>query len=186
MRKVIMFNMISPDGYFEGPDRDINWHQVDEEFNDFALEQLSSADGLVFGRITYQLMASFWPTPAGLEGEPATASWMNSLPKYVFSKTLEKVGWNNTQLISGEAVEMLKKLKQETGKDLFIFGSADLAATFTKHSLIDEYRLMVNPVVLGAGVPMFKDTEEMIKLTLIHMKVFRNGNALLSYQPSDQ
>src|SRR4030043_2399251 len=103
MRKVIMFNLITLDGYFEGPENDIGWHQVDDEVNEFSIEQLSSTDGLIFGRVTYQLMANFWPTPAGLEGEPATAKLMNSLPKYVFSKTLEKVEWKNTRLVKGEA-----------------------------------------------------------------------------------
>ena len=186
MLKVIMFNLITLDGFFEGPGRDISWHQVDEEFNEFALEQLSSTDGLIFGRITYQLMANFWPKPAGLEGEPATASWMNSLPKYVFSKTLEKAEWNNTRLVNGDAVAELSKIKQEPGRDLFIFGSANLSSTFTRHGLIDEYRLLVNPVVLGAGVPIFKNTDEALKLKLLHIKAFRNGNVLLSYQPSSQ
>ena len=183
MRKVIMFNLITLDGYFEGPENDIGWHQVDDEFNEFAIEQLSSTDGLIFGRLTYQLMANFWPTPAGLEGEPATANLMNSLPKYVFSKTLTKVEWNNTSLVKGEAVRELNKLKQGHGNDLFIFGSADLSSTFTKNGLIDEYRLILNPIVLGAGVPLFKDNGEMLKMKLLKTRLFHNGNVLLYYQP---
>ena len=122
------------------------------------IEQLSSTDGLIFGRVTYQLMANFWPTPAGLDGEPATASKMNALPKFVFSHTLEKADWSNTQLIKGDAVVELSKLKQPSGKDLFIFGSANLSSTFSRNGLIDEYRLLVNPIVLGSGVPFIQST----------------------------
>jgi dihydrofolate reductase len=182
MRKVILFNLITLDGFFEGSGKDISWHQVDDEFNEFAIEQLSSTDGLIFGRVTYQLMANFWPTPAGLDGEPATAKLMNSLPKYVFSRTLEKVEWNNTTLLKGEAVKELNKLKQENGKDLYIFGSADLSWTFIRYGLIDEYRLLVNPIMLGSGVPLFKDNHEMIRLRLLKTKTFHNGNVLLYYQ----
>jgi dihydrofolate reductase len=184
VRNVILFNLITLDGFFEGPGNDISWHQVDDEFNEFAIEQLSSTDGLIFGRVTYQLMANFWPTPAGLDGEPATAKLMNSLPKYVFSRTLEKVEWKNTTLLKGDAIEELVKLKQGNGKDLFIFGSAELSSTFIRHGLIDEYRLMVNPILLGSGVPLFKDDHELIKLRLLKTRTFRNGNVLLYYQPS--
>jgi dihydrofolate reductase len=183
MRKVILFNLITLDGFFEGPGNDISWHQVDEQFNEFAIQQLSSTDGLIFGRVTYQLMANFWPTPAGLEGEPATASWMNSLPKYVFSKTLTQVEWNNSYLIKGDAVVELNKLKRLPGNELFIFGSANLSSTFTRNGLIDEYRLLLNPVVLGAGTPLFKDQGELLKLKLLNTRLFRNGNVLLYYQP---
>ena len=184
MRKVILFNLITLDGFFEGAGSDISWHQVDDEFNEFAIEQLSTTDGLIFGRVTYQLMANFWPTPAGFTEEPATASKMNALPKHVFSHTLEKVDWNNTRLVIGDAVEELKKLKQPSGRDLFIFGSAKLSSTFIKYGLIDEYRLLLNPIVLGGGVPLFKDQDEMLRLKLLNTRTFRNGNVLLIYQPS--
>ena len=183
MRKVILFNLITLDGFFEGPGNDISWHQVDDEFNQFAIEQLASTDGLIFGRKTYQLMANFWPTSAGLEGEPVTAGWMNSLPKYVFSKTLQQVEWNNVHLVKGEAVDALKNLKQVAGKDLFIFGSANLSSTFARYGLIDEYRLLLNPIVLGAGVPLFKDQADLFKLKLVQTRIFHNGNVLLIYQP---
>jgi len=183
VRKVIMFNLISLDGYFEGLNQDISWHQVDDEFNEFAIEQLNSTDGLIFGRVTYQLMAAYWPTPMAVENDPIVAGKMNSLPKFVFSNTLDKVVWNNTQLVKGDAVEELKKLKQLSGKDLFIFGSANLSSTFTRNGLIDEYRVIVNPIVLGTGVPLFKGNGEMLKMKLLTSKSFRNGNVLLYYQP---
>ena len=184
MRKVIMFNLITLDGYFEGINKwDINWHQVDDEFNEYSIEQLNQCSGIIFGRVTYEGMAAYWPSPTAIESDPLVAGKMNSIPKYVFSKTLEKVDWNNTQLIKGEAVEELKMLKQISGKDLFIFGSANLSSTFTKNGLIDEYRLMVNPVILGAGTPLFTENGEMLKMKLLNIKSFHNGNVLLYYQP---
>lgn len=184
MRKVIMFNLITLDGYFEGNNKwDISWHQVDDEFNEFSIEQLSQCSGLIFGRVTYEGMASYWPTPTAIENDPIVAGKMNSVPKFVFSKTFEKAGWNNTMLIKGDAIEELKKLKHLPGKDLFIFGSANLSSTFTRNGLIDEYRLMINPIVLGTGNPLFKGNGEMLKMKLLKTKTFRNGNVLLYYQP---
>jgi dihydrofolate reductase len=110
------------------------------------------------------------------------AEKMNSIPKYVFSKTLDKVDWNNSQLIKDDAVQELKKLKDQPGNNLLLFGSADLARTFTKNDLIDEYRLMVNPVVLGKGDPLFIENGSRLKFKLLDTKIFRNGNVLLSYQ----
>jgi dihydrofolate reductase len=183
MRKVIMFNLITVDGYFEGPNKwDISWHQVDSEFNEFSIEQLNKAGGLIFGRVTYQGMASYWPTPTALQNDPVVAGKMNSIPKYVFSKTLDKVDWNNSQLIKGDAVREMTRIKNEPGKDLLLFGSADLARTFTRNNLIDEYRLMVNPVVLGKGDPLFTENGSMLKFKLLDTKIFSNGNVLLSYQ----
>jgi dihydrofolate reductase len=185
MRKAIMFNLITLDGYFEGINKwDIAWHQVDDEFNEFSIEQLNQAGGLIFGRVTYEGMASYWPTPAAITDDPAVASLMNSISKYVFSNTLEKADWNNTLIIKGDAAIGLKKLKQQPGKDLFIFGSADLSSTFIRNSLIDEYRLIVNPIVLGAGNPLFKPAGDMLKLKLLNIKSFHNGNVLLYYQPA--
>ncbi len=184
MRKVVMFNLITLDGYFEGVNKwDIGWHQVDDEFNEFSIEQLSQCGGLIFGRVTFQGMVSYWPTPTAIKNDPIVAGKMNSIPKFVFSKTLETADWNNTQLIKGDAVEELKKLKQQSGKDLFIFGSANLSSTFTRNGLIDEYRIMVNPIVLGAGTPLFIGKNEMLKMKLLNIKSFRNGNVLLYYQP---
>jgi dihydrofolate reductase len=178
-----MFNLISLDGYFEGPNKwDINWHQVDDEFNEFSISQLDKAGGLIFGRVTYQGMASYWQSPEALKDDPEVAKRMNSIAKYVFSKTLEQVDWSNSQLINGEAVKELTRIKSEPGKDLFLFGSADLARTFTRNNLIDEYRLMVNPIVLGKGNPLFIDKGSMLKFKLLDTKTFGNGNVLLSYQ----
>ncbi|NJD58998.1 MAG: dihydrofolate reductase, partial [Anaerolineae bacterium] len=171
-----MFNLITLDGYFEGMNKwDIAWHSVDDEFNQFSIEQLDTASGLIFGRVTYEGMASYWPTPAAINDDPTVAAKMNSIPKYVFSRTLEKADWSNTQLIKGDAVDELRKLKQRSNKDLFIFGSANLSATFTNHRLIDEYRLMVNPVILGTGGALFQVNGKDLKFNLLNTKVFKNG-----------
>ena len=187
MRKVIMFNLITVDGFFEGANKgDIGWHQVDKDFNEFAINQLDQAGGLIFGRVTYQGMAAYWPTPTGQQDDPQVAALMNSIAKFVFTKSLDYLEWNNSQLIKGDAGEELKKIKNQPGKDLFIFGSANLSSTFTHHGLIDEYRLIVNPVVLGKGNPVFNGNKETLKFNLTDLKIFHNGNVLLYYQPVKQ
>ena len=183
MRKVILFNMVTLDGFFEGPNGEIDWHNVDEEFNEFAVHQVNTADGLIFGRVTYELMASYWPTPAAQAADPIVAEKMNTMPKIVFSRTLNSVDWNNTRLVKGDAAEEISKIKQQPGRDLLIFGSADLASNLTNLGLIDEYRIMVNPVVLGKGNPLFKDIKEKLNLRLLKTKTFGNGNVLLYYEP---
>ena len=185
MRKIVFFMLTSLDGYFEGPDRDINWHNVDEEFNDFAERHTSEFGALLFGRVTYELMASYWPTEAAKRDDPVIASLMNSLPKIVFSKTLQKVEWENTRLVKDNFTKVVSELKKEEGKDAAIFGSSDLAVTLMEQGLIDEYRIMVNPIVLGDGKPLFKGIKEKVDLKLIKTKVFKSGNVLLYYAPKE-
>lgn len=184
MRKVIMFNMMTLDGIFEGPNADISWHQVDDEFNEFAVEQLKTVDMILFGRVTYEGMASYWTTPNAIEDDPIVAGNMNSFPKIVFSRTLNKAEWNNTRLIKENISGEVQKLKQQPGKDMIIFGSANLVASFAKLGLIDEYRIIVNPVILGEGMPLFKSADEQLKLHLLKSRAFANGNVLLYYQPA--
>jgi dihydrofolate reductase len=174
---------VTVDGFFEGPHGEIDWHTVDDEFNEFAIDQLHSAGGLIFGRVTYQLMASYWPTPAALTDDPTVAGLMNAIPKIVASRTLETVAWNNTRLVKTDFAEEIRLLKQQESRDLFIFGSGNLAATLTRQGLIDEYRLIVSPIVLGSGKPLFNDIGRPLPLKLLKTKSFRNGNILLYYQP---
>jgi dihydrofolate reductase len=183
MRKLILFNLISVDGFFAGPNGEIDWHNVDEAFSDFAIDQLNSTDGLLFGRVTYQMMASYWPSPDAVKDDPIVAGKMNALPKFVFSRTLDKAEWNNTRLVKENAAEEISKLKNQPGKDLFLFGSADLASSLTPRGLIDEYRILVNPVVLGQGKPLFKNARERLHLKLASTRTFPSGNILLVYQP---
>lgn len=179
-----MFNLVTLDGYFEGPNREIDWHNVDDEFNEFAIEQLNTTDLLLFGRVTYELMASYWPTETAVKNDPIVAGKMNSLPKIVFSNMLSSVEWNNTRLVKENITEEILKLKQQPGKDIFIFGSSDLSLTFIKHGLIDEYRIIVNPVVLGSGKPLFKGIDSRLNLKLIKTRTFKSGNVLLYYEPA--
>lgn len=183
MRKIVFFMLTSLDGYFEAPDQDISWHTVDEEFNDFAVQQTSEFGALFFGRVTYELMASYWPTAAAKRDDPLIAELMNSLPKFVFSTRLRKVEWENTQLVKSDFVEVVTGLKQETGKDIAIFGSSDLAITLMAHDLIDEYRVMVNPIILGDGKTLFKGIQSRVDLKLIKTRTFKSGNVLLYYEP---
>ena len=184
MRKVFLFMMVTLDGFFEGPGQDIDWHNVDEEFNEFALNQLNDVDTLLFGRVTYQGMASYWPTPFAKENDPIIADKMNTIPKIVFSKTLDKAEWQNTRLVKEHVAEEIANLKQQPGKDLAIFGSSDLAVSFIQMGLLDELRIMVNPVVLGSGKPLLKGIHDKLNLKLLKTMPFRSGNVLLYYQPN--
>lgn len=183
MRKVIVFMMTTLDGYIAGPNDEIDWHQVDEEFNEFAVEQLKSMGVLLFGRMTYEGMASYWPTPAASTDDPAVAGMMNTLPKIVFSRTLEKAEWQNTRLIKDNIAEEITKLKAQPGQDLIILGSSHLTASFINLGLLDELRIMVNPVILGDGKSLFDGVTEHLKLRLLKTRVFGNGNVLHYYQP---
>jgi dihydrofolate reductase len=182
MAKIILFNMITIDGYFEGPGNDISWHSVDAEFNEFAIEQLNNASTLIFGRKTYELMASYWPTDAALKDDPVVAGLMNSLPKIVFSKTLKDVNWSNTRLHTGNLKKVCSDLKSGNKKDIFVFGSADLASDMIKLNLIDEFRMIISPVILGEGVPLFRSSSGKINMKLIRSKEFKNGNVLVVYR----
>src|SRR5712692_5792865 len=187
MRKVILSNMVTLDGFFEGPYRELDWHVVDEEFNEYANDLLSKVDGILFGRVTYQLMADYWPAaatnPSTSKGDLEIADKMNNVPKIVFSKTLENVEWNNSRLVKENIAEEVSQLKQQQGRDLAIFGSANLMVSLLQMGLVDELRIMVNPVVLGNGKPLFKGIHDTLNLKLIKTRTFRSGNVLLYYQP---
>jgi len=183
--KLYSFNMVTLDGFFEGTEPwSIDWHNADEEFNDFAIEQLNTLGTILFGRLTYQGMAGYWRSPAALESDPVVAGAMNSLNKIVFSKTLETADWNNTRLVKDNIADEIARLKQQPGKDLALFGSANLMSTLMKLNVIDEHRLMVNPVVLGRGTPLFQGVDDRLALKLIGTRAFKNGNVLLTYQPA--
>jgi dihydrofolate reductase len=182
MRKIFSFNMMTLDGFFAGPAGEIDWHNVDKEFNDFAVEQLMEIGTLVFGRVTYELMAAYWPKPPAVKDDPIVAERMNNLPKVVFSRTLDNVEWNNARLVKGDAPGELSRLKEGTGKDVAIFGSANLAAGLLKAGMIAELRVMVNPVILGTGMPLFPDNDVRRRLTLLSSRTFRSGNVLLCYE----
>jgi len=183
MRKLTMFNLISLDGYFAGESGDISWHNVDDEFQEMAIQVSSSGNTLIFGRVTYELMASYWPTEAGLKDDPVVAAGMNKSDKIVFSRTLAKADWNNTRLVKTDMIDEIKRLKQQDGKDLSILGSGSIVSQCAGAGLIDEYHFMLNPVVLGKGKTLFEGLKEKLRLKLISSRTFNNGNALLTYVP---
>ena len=179
MRKLIMWNLVSLDGFFEGAKSwDLGWHESvwGDELERLSIDQLKSADMLLFGRVTYEGMAGYWPSAKG-----EVADRMNNIRKVVFSRTLEKASWNNTKLVKGNAAQEVAKLKEQNGKDLFIFGSANLSSTLMRHHLIDEYRLCLAPIVLGAGTPLFKASPETMKLKLIEARPLKSGGVILRY-----
>jgi dihydrofolate reductase len=179
MRKLIMWNIITLDGYFEGNQNwDLSFHNVvwGQELEKLSIEQLHSADYLVFGRVTYEGMAAYW-TKA--EGE--IAGLMNRIPKLVFSKTLKFADWNNTTLISENATDEIKKLKMEGGKDLYVFGSANLSETFINDNLFDEYRIGIAPVILGSGRPLFRQGAASRNLSLFSTQQLLTGGVILKY-----
>jgi len=176
--------MMTLDGYFEGVDQRIDWHHVDEEFNNFSEDQINNVDAILFGRKTFELMASYWTTSEALSNDPIIANLMNSKDKIVFSRTMTKAGWNNTWLIKDNILSEIEELKRKPGKDLIIFGSANLASTFMQLDLIDEYRIVINPVILGQGNPLFKTSTEPLNLKVIKTKTFNSGNVLLYYEPN--
>lgn len=181
MRKLIMWNLMTLDGFFEGPKSwELDWHEYvwGDELEKLSIEQLKSIGALVFGRVTYEGMASYWSKEKG-----EIADFMNSLPKVVFSRTLTKAEWNNSRLVKENAAEEIAKLKQQAGKDLYVFGSANLSATFTQHDLFDEYRLGLVPTLLGAGNPLFKTSAERKRLKLVEARPLQSGCTILRFQP---
>ena len=186
MRKLFVFNLVTLDGYFEGPNREIDWHTVDAEFNGYAIDMLNSVDTLIFGRVTYELMASYWPTPDAIKNDPIVAEKMNTLPKIVFSKTLEKAEWHNTRLVKANIEEEIKRIKKQSGKDIALLGSGSILSQFAQQGVIDEYRIMVNPLVLGNGKPLFRGIKDRLNLKLTKARTFGNGDVLLYYQPVER
>jgi dihydrofolate reductase len=183
MRKLIVFNQVSLDGYFVDASGDMSWaHRNDPEWNAFASENASGGGELVFGRITYEMMAGFWPTPQALQMMPAVAEGMNTSPKIVFSTTLDAASWNNTRLIKGDIASQMRKLKAEAGPGMAILGSGSIVSQLAQAGLIDEYQLVINPIVLGAGRTMFEGVKEKLSLKLINTRTFGNGNVVLRYE----
>lgn len=184
MAKLTSFNFITLDGHLEGPEKgNINWHNHGIEETEYASQNLHSGNVLLFGRITYQMMASYWPTPIALESDPSVAEGMNSAEKIVFSKTMAKAEWNNTRLIKGNIAKEIKKLKQNSQKDMTLLGSGSIVSQFAEKNLIDEYQVMIDPVVIGSGNSIFKGIVHQLHLKLINTKTYKSGVVILCYQP---
>ena len=183
MRNIVLSMMVSLDGCIEGPSEDLNWHVWDGEMDRYMIGFFDRVDTILFGRKTYQLMESFWPTPASAAEDHTIADRMNNLPKIVYSRTLGNADWNNSTLVNEVDAGDVSKLKQQPGKDMVIFGGAGLAASFMQLGLIDEFQLIVNPVILGDGNPLFKGSAEQLRLKLVDSTPFDCGNVVLRYKP---
>jgi class 3 adenylate cyclase/dihydrofolate reductase len=189
MRRVIASEFVTLDGVIEAPGHEEHrdgknaWalQLFSEDMQQYKFEELYAAEALLLGRATYQIFAAFWPSAPGDEG---FADRMNSIPKYVVSTTLKDAEWNNSTLLSGNIAEEVSKLKQQPAGDILIHGSADLVSTLMNHDLIDEYRLMVYPVVLGSGKRLFEDRSHTAHMRLVEVRSFSSGVVLLSYQPA--
>ena len=178
MRRVIASNMMSLDGFFEGPNHEIDWFLVDEEFLAYARQMLHSVDTILFGRRTYEHMAAHWPSAPKDE----IAAKMNSLHKIVFSRTLGKADWNNSQLVKRNIANEVSALKQQPGKDMVVLGSAMLASFLLQEALIDEYRIVLDPIILGRGNPLFTKIKQRVRLKLKDAKPLASGVVILYYE----
>jgi dihydrofolate reductase len=178
-----MFNLLSVDGFFEGPNHEIDWHVVDEDFNADVHKRFKAVDTILFGRVTYQLMEQFWPTPQAARQDPITAGFMNENAKLVFSNTLTGTNWSNTTIVKNDPADYIAKLKSQSGKDMIILGSGMLVSTLAGHGLIDEFQFIICPVVLGAGKTLFSGQKNGFGLKLLDLKVYKSGNVFVRYEP---
>lgn len=178
------FIFTSLDGFYEGPNGELDWPIVDQEFNEFASRQLDEADVIAFGRATYGHMAAYRPTEHAEANDPAMTLRMNSKEKVVFSTTLTDANWSGTTLVHGQATEQIPKVMAGAGGELLVIGSAHLSANLAQAGLLDELRIMVCPIVLGQGRSLFEDLKNRVSLSLIRVKQFDSGNLALTYRPS--
>ena len=184
MRKIVLMISVSIDGFIEGPNREIDWHLVDDELHAHFNEQLAAMGGFIDGRVTYEMMAEFWPTA---DEDPANAGPMaefakiwRDMPKYVYSTTLQRADWNTT-IVRELVAEDVRRLQSQPGGDLAL-GGADLSESFRKLDLIDEYWLYIHPIVLGRGNPLFRPADAQVHLRLVDTRTFGNGVVLLRYE----
>jgi len=185
MRKLHVYDTISLDGYFTDAANDMSWaHRRDPEWSQYVAGNASGDGALLFGRVTYDQMAAFWPTPQAAQMMPEVAAGMNRMPKYVVSRTMEKPGWQNTTLVKGDLATEIGKLKVQDGPDLTILGSGNLISQLTELRLIDSFQLVLSPTILGKGRTLFQTLGERRTMTLTKSKTFSNGNVVLWYEPA--
>jgi len=186
MPRLIVFNNVSLDGYFTDAKNDMSWahrgHE-DPEWAEFVAGNAKGGGRLVFGRVTYEMMAAYWPTPMAEQGMPSVAKKMNSCAKIVFSRTLTKAEWNNTTLIKGKLVYQVKRLKSKPGEDMVILGSGDVVSQLAAAGLVDEFQVVVVPVVIGSGRTLFEGLKKRMNLKLLKTRAFKNGNVVMWYAP---
>jgi dihydrofolate reductase len=188
MRDLHVFNNVTLDGYFTGRNGDLAWAHTrrteDQEWDDFVAGNAGGNGTLLLGRITYEMMKAFWPTPQAKQQAPAVAEGMNRMEKVVVSRTLRDPDWTNTRVIQGDLPAEVRKLKEAPGEGITLLGSGSIVAQIAAAGLVDEYQIVVNPVVIGAGRTMFEGVEKPLGLKLAGTRSFRNGNVLLRFRPA--
>jgi dihydrofolate reductase len=186
MRNLIFFMHTSLDGFVAGPNGEMHWIKVDEAMFDFVATMTEQADTALYGRVTYEMMQSYWPTagekPNATKHDIEHSTWYNKVSKIVLSTTIPETGLHNTKVISDQLSENINKLKQQAGKNILIFGSPGASQSLLNEELIDEFWLFINPIILGKGMSLFKDISATTKLKLAESKTFANGVIALHYQ----
>jgi dihydrofolate reductase len=186
MRRLVLFMHTSLDGFVAGLNGEMNWINVDDEMFEYAGNQTDMADTALYGRVTYQMMESYWPTaadqPNATKHDIQHSTWCNSVTKIVVSKTLQKDDASHTKTISENVADEIKKIKQQPGKNILMFGSASVAHLLIQYNLVDDYWLFVNPILLGTGIPLFKNINDRINLKLIASNAFASGVIGLHYE----
>jgi len=185
MRKLIFFMHTSLDGFVAGVNGEMNWIKVDDAMFDFVGTMTDQADTALYGRLTYQMMESYWPTagenPNASKHDIEHSIWYNKVSKIVLSRTIKESGKNNTKVISENISDQINKIKQQDGQNILIFGSPSASNSLLNEGLVDEFWIFVNPILLGQGIPLFKDISESVKLSLIETKTFDIGVIALHY-----
>jgi dihydrofolate reductase len=186
MRKLVLFMHTSLDGFVAGPNGEMDWINVDEDMFEYAGEQTDQSDTALYGRVTYQMMESYWPTagdqPNATKHDKQHSSWYNKVAKVVLSKTMQGVKLTRVHIISNDLPDEIIKLKQAPGKNILIFGSPTAAHSLMTENLIDDYWLFVNPILLGQGIPLFKGIKGRTKLKFITSNTFSSGVVCLHYE----
>jgi dihydrofolate reductase len=183
MRHLSSFTFITLNGFYKDANNGIDWHKHGEEEEHYSKDSMKSESILLFGRVTYDMMAGWWPTDQAKQNMPEMAKGMNGAEKIVFSRNLKHAEWQNTKVISGDLIAEVNKLKQEALKDMVILGSGSIVAQLSEHKLIDEYKIMIDPVALGRGASLFTNIEHQLDLELKDSKTFKSGVVLLVYVP---
>ena len=186
MRKLLVFESVTTNGYFAGPNGELDWAYAasDPGFDAFVKSNASGDGDLLFGRVTYDMMVSYWPTPMARQDNAEVAKGMNSARKYVFSKSLKEADWSNTTVVATDPAEFVRALKQEPGNDLVVLGSGSIVRQLADASLVDTYQLVVKSVALPAGKPLFDGMRQPLKLALVKEQAFGRSNVVLTYAPA--
>ncbi len=182
MKKLIVSNLVTLDGFIAGSGGELDWFRADAEFLGYARELCQSIGAILFGRRTYEMMAAYWPTDEATKNDPIVAERMNNLPKVVVSKTLSQLEWHNSRLVSDHIDENIRDLKAKAIGDIAIFGSGTLVSSLLQHGLIDELRLFIHPVILGRGQPEFSGMTGKVDLTFTSARPFNSGIIMLVYE----